>query len=58
MKKKKTFDCVEMKNKIQEQILKETEGMTQDELLAYYNRHSVEFKQQQKECQAKKKVNK
>ena len=33
--KKKKFDCVRMKNDIQQQILKETEGMTQEEIDAY-----------------------
>jgi len=28
MKKKKSFDCVEMKNAIQAQLLKEREGMS------------------------------
>ncbi len=33
--KKKEFDCVRMKHDIQQKILKETEGMTQDKVNAY-----------------------
>ncbi len=33
--KKKTFDCVEMKNKIQEQIYEETKHMTWEEEYEY-----------------------
>ncbi|MDR1897692.1 MAG: hypothetical protein LBR10_12965 [Prevotellaceae bacterium] len=36
-RKKKDFDCVEMKNAIQAKILAETENMTSEELLAYFN---------------------
>jgi hypothetical protein len=35
--KKKDFDCVEMKNAIQAKILAETENMSTEELLAYFN---------------------
>ena len=35
-KSKKAFDCVEMKRKIQEEIMEETKGMTWDEEIAYY----------------------
>ena len=34
----KGFDCVEMKRRIQEQIYAETQGMSQEELLAYFHR--------------------
>jgi hypothetical protein len=34
----KSFDCVEMKRRIQERIYAETRGMSQDELLAYFRR--------------------
>ncbi len=33
--KKKDFDCVQMKHDIQQKILKETEGMSQQEVNAY-----------------------
>jgi len=34
MKKNKEFDCVEMKNSIQAQLLKEWEGMSDEEIEA------------------------
>ena len=34
-KSKDKFDCVEMKHKIQEQMYKETRGMTNDEYMEY-----------------------
>jgi len=37
-KKNKTFDCVEMKRQIQEQIYKETKDMTHEELLEYFRK--------------------
>jgi hypothetical protein len=37
IKRKKTFDCVKMKNDIQAKILAETQGMTTEELLDYFN---------------------
>ena len=37
MKKNKTFDCVEMKRRIQEQIYEETKNMTHEELLEYFH---------------------
>ncbi len=36
-KKSKTFDCVEMKRRIQEQIYEETKDMTHEELLKYFH---------------------
>ena len=36
MKKSKTFDCVEMKRRIQEGIYEETKDMTYEELLEYF----------------------
>ncbi len=32
MKKKKSFDCVEMKNAIQERLRKESEGLDEEEI--------------------------
>lgn len=37
-KRTKTFDCVQMKRLIQENMYEETKGMTQDERLAYFRR--------------------
>ena len=37
MKKEKTFDCVEMKRRIQEKIYEETRDMNHDELVQYYH---------------------
>ena len=37
MRKKKTFDCVEMKRHIQEKIYNETRNMNHEELLQYYH---------------------
>ncbi len=34
-KKKKTFDCIEMKRRLQEEIYEETKNMDRDEYLAY-----------------------
>lgn len=34
----KTFDCVEMKRRIQERIYEETKNMTHDELLEYFHK--------------------
>lgn len=34
--KKKDFDCIVMKRKIQEKIASETEGLNHEELLHYY----------------------
>lgn len=36
-KKSKTFDCVEMKRRIQEQIYEETKGMSTEEIVAYFH---------------------
>jgi len=38
MKKKKTFDCVEMKNEIQAKLLKRYEGMSDEEIRADQDR--------------------
>ena len=39
MNRKKGFDCVEMKRRIQERIYTETKGMSRDEFVAYMRRH-------------------
>jgi hypothetical protein len=38
MKRKKTFDCVEMKRKAQEKIYAETKHLSRDELVEYFHR--------------------
>ena len=43
MNKKKTFDCVEMKRKIQAKMYEEIRGMTHKEELEYYQRSAKEF---------------
>ncbi|MDR2168684.1 MAG: hypothetical protein LBP59_00905 [Planctomycetaceae bacterium] len=40
IKKIKKFDCVEMKNDIQEKIYFETKSMRVEELLSYFNKQS------------------
>jgi len=38
----KSFDCVKMKRLIQEKIYRETRGMGEEELLAYFRRRVAE----------------
>jgi len=38
MRRKKGFDCVEMKRRIQEKIYAETKDMSRDEFVAYMRR--------------------
>lgn len=38
MKKNKTFDCIEMKRRIQEKIYEETKNMDHEQLVAYFQR--------------------
>jgi hypothetical protein len=40
MKPPKTFDCVEMKRKIQEKIYEETKHLNREQLIAYFHRHA------------------
>ena len=37
---RKQFDCIAMKTDIQKQIYEETQNMTSDELLSYFNSNS------------------
>ncbi len=39
MKTRKTFDCVEMKRKIQEKIHEETKDLNREELINYFHHH-------------------
>jgi hypothetical protein len=38
------FDCVKMKHEIQERLYEETRGMTPKEVLAYFERRSLEHR--------------
>ena len=40
MRPRKTFDCVEMKRKIQEKIHEETKDLSRSELIDYFHRHA------------------
>ncbi len=42
MKRKKGFDCVEMKRRIQEKIYAETKDMSREEFVAYMRRRVEE----------------
>ena len=39
------FDCVAMKHRAQERIHRETEGMSDDELIEYFNRAGRAFRE-------------
>jgi len=39
MKRKKSFDCVEMKRKAQEKVYEETKHLNREQLVAYFRRH-------------------
>jgi len=41
METKKKFDCLEMKNTIQQKIYAETKGMSTKELLHYFNSNKI-----------------
>jgi len=40
MKRKKEFDCVQMKRRIQEKIYDQTKNLSREELVAYFHRHA------------------
>ncbi|OHB78470.1 MAG: hypothetical protein A2Z25_21230 [Planctomycetes bacterium RBG_16_55_9] len=40
MKPHKTFDCIEMKRKIQEKIYEDTKNFSREELIAYFRHHA------------------
>jgi hypothetical protein len=46
MKKRKAFDCVEMKRKIQEKMYREMQGMTTQEEIEYIRHRGAEFRKQ------------
>ena len=56
MKKKKEFDCVQMKDRIQAEIQKEMAGMTQEERLAYWAKETAIMREEQKAAQALRKA--
>jgi ubiquinone biosynthesis protein UbiJ len=39
----KTFDCVEMKRQVQDEIFEETKGMSREEELEYFHAHAAAF---------------
>ena len=49
MKRKKTFDCVEMKHRGAEEVQKTLAGMTLEEELAYWQSGTEELRQRQTE---------
>ncbi len=51
--KNKTFDCVEMKRRAQEQIYEETRRMTVEQKIAYYHRIGQAARKRQTELRAK-----
>ena len=53
--KTKTFDCVELKLKGAERVMKRLEGMTPDEELKYWQEGTAKLRERQKELASKKK---
>jgi len=49
MKKKKTFDCVEMMHKGAENVRRQVEGMTVEEEAEYWRLRTEELRRQQQE---------
>lgn len=47
MKKKKTFDCVEMQHRGGQKVQQETRGMTLEEEVAYWHRRTEELRRRQ-----------
>ena len=54
--KTKTFDCVAMKRKGAEQVLRETRGMTREEELAYWARGTEQLLARRKALQDARKA--
>ena len=52
--RKKTFDCVEMKHRGAERVMKRLEGKTLEEQLKYWQRGTEELRKLQKKITAKK----
>jgi histidinol dehydrogenase len=55
-KKKKDFDCVEMKHKIQEQIYEETKDLSDEELIEYFRKGAERFQREVDEMRKEKKA--
>jgi len=43
MNKEKQFDCIKMKNSIQGQVYAETQNMSKEELLSYFNKNKKRY---------------
>ncbi|MHB0935923.1 MAG: hypothetical protein ACYDCO_12555 [Armatimonadota bacterium] len=56
MKKKKTFDCVEMMHKGAERIRRQVEGMTVEEELAYWRQQTEKLHQMKREAEEMRKA--
>jgi hypothetical protein len=52
--KDKTFDCVEMMHRGQEELQKRLQGMSDEEQLAFWRRQSEEFKKSVEEARRKR----
>jgi len=52
--KTKTFDCVEMKRKGAERVMKRLEGMTLEEQLNYWQEGTARLRERQRELASKK----
>ena len=50
--KSKTFDCVEMKHRGAERVMKRLEGMTLEEQLQYWQRGTEELRKLQKKSKS------
>jgi len=53
---KKTFDCVEMKRKAQEEIYEETKNMSREEELEYFHKAGERFQREIEALREKKKA--
>jgi hypothetical protein len=53
---KKTFDCVEMKRKAQEEIYEETKNMSREEELEYFHKAGERFQREMEALREKKKA--
>lgn len=51
--KTKTFDCVEMKRKGAEEVMKKLQGMNAKEQLEYWAKGTKELKEQQQKLRSK-----
>lgn len=56
MDEPKKFDCVEMKRTAQERILRETQGMTREQELAYWREKTETMRREQQTLQEQRKA--